>query len=258
MTSGPPITFLSPKGRKIVLDVRENCPSVTDPVRRMAAEDAVEGHAVVSDYRLPATVADTPAFEKKKNGRGMRMSLLLRPAVHAHNAVLVTALATVALCRALEAHTTHRYKIRWANEICRENGRIMARVEASCSLKPDGYLHYLILDVTAYLSDAEFPTRLSEIVSEVFDGIAQGTVGRIAYDFLRIFFPLYENLSYDRSFITEYKERSALDGHHAVLLRGEKKCRVLILGIDDDARLLVETRKKEIVPVMSRAELILH
>lgn len=251
------IVFLTPKGRRVSLRVDENFPSVSDPIRTLAASGGAEGRAFASDYRLPAFVPGAPIFSRIKKGRGLRLSLLLRPAVHARNAVLITALATVSLAAAMEAVSGKKYGIRWVNEVCGAKGDRVATVDAVCSLKPDGYLHYLILEVTAYLSPTDFPQSLSDTVTEVFDGIARGTVGLISEHFLHGFFSTYENLSYDRSFIEDYKKRSLLEGCRATLLQNGKRRRVTILGIDDDARLLVETRKKEVIPVSSRSEILL-
>lgn len=251
------IVFLTPKGRRVSLRVDENFPSVSDPIRTLAASGGAEGRAYAADYRLPAFVPGAPTFSKIKKGRGLRLSLLLRPAVHARNAVLITALATVALLAAMESVSGKEYGIRWVNEVCDAKGKAIATVDAACSLKPDGYLHYLILEVTAYLSPTDFPHRLSDTVTEVFEGIASGTVGRISEGFLREFFPAYENLSYDRSFIESYQKRSLLEGRRATLIQNGKRRRVTVLGIDDDARLLVETRKKEVIPVSSRSEILL-
>ncbi len=251
------IVFLTPKGRRVSLHVEENFPSVSDPVRMLAASGGAEGRAFAADYRLPAFVPGVPSFSKTKKGRALRLSLLLRPAIHARNAILITALATLSLAVAMETVSGKKYAVRWVNEVCDPKGKKVASVDAVCSLKPDGYLHYLILEVTAYLSPTDFPQRLSDIVTEVFDGIECGTVGRISECFLHEFFPTYENLSYDRSFIENYKQRSILKQKRAMLVQNGKRRRVTVLGIDDDARLLVETRKKEVIPVSSRSELIM-
>ena len=54
------IVFLTPKGRRVSLRVDANSPSVSDPIRTLAASGSAEGRAFAADYRLPAFVPGTP------------------------------------------------------------------------------------------------------------------------------------------------------------------------------------------------------
>ncbi len=249
------ISFLSSKGRRITLGLREHLLPTKDAVLLMAAEGAVEGQALISLVPLP-TVTAVPLLEKKSSGRGVSLALLLRPALHARSASLLSAMASVALSEALEGLSEERYFVRWPNEIVKENGRRVAVVDAQGALTPDGYLSYLILDISVYLSKKDFPVRLSDTVTEVFEGKTRSTAGRLGESFLRNFFRMYENISYDRSFIDAYRQRSSLTGKHALLLRGGRRRRVTIVGIDENAHLVVRTRTREQIAITSRAEII--
>lgn len=253
-------SFLTPKGRRVSFEVRTELPAPSELVRGMATAGIPEGTAIVSDYRDTSLCHDSDFFRKCRQGRGLRLSLLLRPVVHAKNAILLISMASVALCHALEQLTQKEFGVLWPDTVAvrdRRAVRPVATVDAVTSMKSDGYLEYFILDVSAALDDSLFPETLDDIVTEVFDGKRRTAVGKLAERFLLAFFPLYENIAYDHAFIADYKLRSLLDGKKATLLTGERRRRVTVIGIDNEARLLVETGKKEVIPVVSRSEIIL-
>ncbi len=249
------LSFLTPKGRRITLGLRTDLFLTKDAVLSMAAAGIAEGQALIASVPLPKDIA-APLFEKKLSGRGVSLALLLRPAIHARSASLLSAMASVALCEAIESLSEIRCYVRWPNEICKKSGRRIAVVDASGALTPEGYLSYFILDLSIYLSRRDFPVRLSDTVTEVFKGSAYSTVGRLGESFLKNFFRMYENISYDRSFVGEYRERSCLVGKHAYLLRGGKRRRVTVVGTDDNAQLVVRTRNREQIAVSSKAEIL--
>ncbi len=250
-------SFLTPKGKRVTLEMREGVKNPSLIVRNMAAAGLAEGNALLSDYRAGVSAErDNEFLQKSAVMHGFSLSLLLRPAVHARNATLLSAMAAVAFARALERVSGGECKIRWVDDIYVGREKI-AVTESSCSLRQDGYLNYLVLTVSARLPKRIFPEGLSDIVNEVFSGKANSLSARIAKCFLEAFFPMYESLSFDRSFIEEYKTRCNLIGRHALLLRDGRRRRVTVLGVDDNACLLVETSKKEVLSLSSRSEIYL-
>lgn len=252
--------FLTPNGKRVSFEVRTELPSPKELVLGMASAGIAEGTALVSDYRDTALCRDSEFLRKHAKQRGFRLSLLLRPIVHARNAILLTAMASVALCHALESQTQKEFGVVWPDGVAVRQGhnkKPLAAIDAVSSMKSDGYLEYFILDISAVLDKRLFPETLDGIVTEVFDGKRKTDAGRLAETFLLSFFRMYESIAYDHSFIADYKLRSVLDGRRAMLLSGERRRRVTVIGIDDEARLLVETGKREVIPVVSRSDVLL-
>jgi len=252
--------LLTPNGKRVSFEVRTELPSPKELVLGMATAGIPEGISLVSDYRDTALCHDSDFLHKSPKKRGFRLSLLLRPIVHARNAILLIAMASVALCHALEALTQKEFGVVWPDGIALRHGRskkTLATVDAVSSMKSDGYLEYFILDISAVLDERLFPETLDGIVTEVFDGKRRTDTGKLAEGFLVSFFRMYERIAYDHSFIADYKLRSVLDGKRATLLSGERRRRVTVIGIDDEARLLVETGKREVIPVVSRSDVLL-
>ncbi len=250
-------TWLSPKGRKITLAILTDAPSLSLMMQKEAALQKPEGTAFLVDYRNPSLCRDSAFIEKRAGSRALRLSLLLRPAFHAKHAVLLSSLSALALSRALETVAGLRPRIRWVDDIFCEKEKI-AVTESSCELRPNGYLSYWILNISLLLPRHLFPETLSDIAKEVFEGKEHAIAGRIATAFLTEFFTLYESLAYDRSFIEDYKKRCHLEKRKIFLLRDGKHLRATVLGIDDDAHLLVETKKHGILSIASRSEVAFY
>ena len=246
--------FFTPKGRRVTLEMREGLPSVSSVMQGMADAGLPEGQALLSDYRGNVSPDDAPFLQRRGDMHTARLSLLLRPALHAKNAMLLSALASVTFTHTLQRLGKEAIHIEWVDEIWTARGKI-AVMDSTCSLRSDGYLHHFILNISFLLPKPLFEEGLSDMVREVFDGMEHSLPGRISHAFLKEFFTLYESIAFDRSFVEEYKRLSALKGRHALLMQNGKRRRVTVLGIDDTARLLVETRKKEVLPVSSRSDI---
>ena len=122
---------------------------------------------------------------------------------------------------------------------------------------------YFVILLMLEITDNIFIIMKNNIVLIGMPGAGKSTVGVVLAKRLGMSFVDSDLVIQDtygkllQELIEDYKKRSILDGRRATLLHNGKRRRVTILGIDDDARLLVETRKKEVIPVSSRSELIL-
>ena len=80
---------------------------------------------------------------------------------------------------------------------------------------------------------------------------------RLTEAFIGEFFALYENYDSDRTFMREYKERSLLIGRRVKVRDGnEQLLPGKVCDVDNDARLIVETKDGERIAVTSRSEII--
>ncbi len=251
------VSLLSPKGRRITLELQSESPSLALQMQKEAAVGKPEGLALLSDYRTPSHCCDSAFIQKRGGRRALRLSLLLRPALHAKNAVLLSAASAVALARAVENVAGVSPAIRWVDDLFFGSDKL-AVTESSCELRPNGYLSYYILNISLLLPRRLFPETLSSIAKEVFEGKEHGIPGQIAKSFLTEFFAIYENIAYDRSFIEEYKTRCDIRRKKIFLLRDGKHIRAAVLGIDDDAHLMVETKKYGILSLTSRSEVMFY
>lgn len=119
--------------------------------------------------------------------------------------------------------------------------------EASFNLE-SASLDYAVLGIGVNVCEPEggFPPELTEKAGAVF---AHGCCppdmrNRLAAEILQRFWALYTRLP-DKAFLEEYKRRSILQGKAVDVIHVNHSRPAVVLGIDDECRLLVEYENGE-------------
>ena len=231
--------------------VRLECHKRVESCAAIAREYAMQGYtdrfAVISEY-------------DDKNGgesRGIYMSLLLRPSFFPSQAGLLSSLATVALIKALEEHTTSRLGIGWVSNIYCE-GRQIGGVTIEGKLDNFTTYEYIIVNFSAKLPNDDFPPRLTDLVRKVFESDNNSITTIIAKNILNKFFPLYTNMKNSSKFMQTYHQKFILSGVKLKLIENGKKttCKVLNIRLEDCA-LLVEAKDKSIQTITTPNSVII-
>lgn len=95
-------------------------------------------------------------------GKGLYLSLLLRPDLPAAQAAELTPWTAVAVCRALEGLTGLRPTIKWINDILLEDKKLCG-ILTEAAVAPDGSLEYVVVGIGLNLTQdrGDFPPDLA-------------------------------------------------------------------------------------------------
>lgn len=238
----------------------------TDGIRRYLAGEALP-YQIVTRQSVTSTNTElkaaaengAPAFsvlaaEEQTNGRGRRgrqfyspgkhglyMSVLLRPAFAAGDALSITTAAAVAVCRAIERESGKKPSIKWVNDVYLDGRKASGILtEASVDLESGG-LHYAILGIGINLSEPEggFPKEIAEIATTVYGKEAPPDAkNRMAAAILSAFYALYHALP-DKTHMAAYRAYSFVLGKPVNVLSAAGERPAVAEEIDDMAHLIV-------------------
>lgn len=215
--------------------------STNSLVREKADAGAPEGTLVLANHQSAGRGRLRRSFFSPAD-TGIYMSLLLRPRNFLPTqAVRITTMAAVALCRAIESVCEETAEIKWVNDIYVRGKKVCGILtEGSFGLE-SGLLEYAVLGIgiNLYPPEGGFDPDLQERAGALFDRKQDDMKNRLSAAFLREFFACYQTPQ-DSAYVREYTRRSFLIGKQVRIVLGDQERQALVLGIDEACRLLVE------------------
>lgn len=237
---------LTGKAKCVAVDVREEVTSTNTVLKELAEQGGAEGMVLIAKQQSAGKGRLGRSFASPK-GTGLYMSVLLRPRFSAEESLSITTAAAVAVAEAVERVTGRRAMIKWVNDVYLDGYKICGILtEASIDFETNG-LHYAVLGIGVNIQEPEggFQGELKEIAGALYRETApSGVRTALAAEILNCFFSFYESLE-KRSFLPEYRSRSLLTGKKIRFICGNKKLSGTVLGIDEEARLLVSLENGE-------------
>lgn len=204
---------------------------------------APEGCIVIANEQSAGRGRVSRSFFSPKD-TGIYMSLLLRPEGYSSKqAVRITTMAAVAMSEAIEAVSGEKAEIKWVNDIfVREKKVCGILTEASFNLE-NGLLEYAVLGIgiNIYQPENGFPEEISDIAGAVFHGNQNDVKNRLVSEFLNRFYGYYTD-SCQTDYVEQYRRRSFVIGKEVILTAGNESKAAVVIGIDDECRLLVRHR----------------
>lgn len=167
---------------------------------------------------------------------GLYMSLILRPAIDAQDALLITAAAAAAVSCAIDDISGKKSGIKWVNDVFIGQKKVCG-ILCESAFDPIGNgLSYVILGigVNLYTPDKGFPTELRDIAGSVFSSpLEEGTKERLLSKILEYFDGYYKALT-KKEYYKIYKKKCFIIGKDVTVIRGTQKeiCRVVDLETD--------------------------
>ena len=170
---------------------------------------------------------------------GLYMSILLRPALSANDALLITTAAAVAVCRAIENVIDCAPKIKWVNDIFVNDKKICGILTES-ALSGTGKLEFAVLGIGLNLSSpkGDFPLELQKIAGtlNITDDFKKA---RLCAGILNEFYTLYQNID-KKTYLEDYRRRSLLNGKPIYIHKNGEKIKAEAVGVADDFSLIAE------------------
>ena len=209
--------------------------------KTLALEGAPHGTMVLVGQQTAGRGRLGRRFESPE-GKGVYLSLVLRPSLPMTEAQAVTVSAAVAVCRAVKKLCGLELGIKWVNDLY-YNGKKVCGIltEAALDLE-SGMLDYAVLGLGFnVIAPAEgWPDDLRDVAGAIYDGTpAPGARAMLAAAFLNEFWPLYR-AGLRGGYLDEYRSRQALVGRQVLVTprQGEPR-QAAALGINDEWKLIV-------------------
>lgn len=210
--------------------------STNSRLKELALNGAPEGTLVIADAQTAGRGRLGRSFVSEK-GRGVYMSVLLRPDCRADEAPGLTANAAAAVCRALDRFGVNA-QIKWVNDVFL-GGRKICGILCESAVGSDGRLSYAVIGVGLNVLGDGFPPEIRDIAGSVQS--QSGLVlprEKLCSEIYRELKDMYSAWKKDPAcYIEDYRRRSLLTGK-SVRIGNETAA---VLGISDDFGLTVST-----------------
>jgi len=226
--------------------VEDRVTSTNTVLKKLAEQGSKEGTVLISQEQTAGKGRMGRSFYSPF-GCGLYMSILLRPGFSAENSLLITTAAAVAVAKGITEVTGAKTRIKWVNDVYIGWKKVCGILtEASVDFE-NGGLSYAVLGIGINVREAEGGfMELADVATAIYQQHPpKGARARLAATVLTHFMSYYRVLE-KKPFMREYQNLSLLTGVDIVYSIGAKQERGTVLGIDDDARLIVRLETGEI------------
>mgnify|MGYP000170302319 CR=1 FL=1 len=211
--------------------------------KTLALEGAPHGTMVLAGQQTAGRGRLGRRFESPA-GKGVYLSLVLRPSLPMTEAQAVTVSAAVAVCRAVKRLCGLDLGIKWVNDLYYNGKKVCGILTEGISDFETGQIEHLILGIGINTTVKDFPAELLATA-----GAAEGTYSKsaLAAETITQALGYIEDLD-SASFLPAYKEKSLVIGKTVTVYQGRYKVNpedeitgvpARVLDIADDGGLIV-------------------
>lgn len=179
------------------------------------------------------------------SGKGIYMSILLRPTFGIELSKRITSLTATAVSEAIDEVTELNTKIKWVNDIYVNDKKLAGILTEGHTNFESGKVEYIVVGIGINLYKQEFPDNLDNIITTVEDETNKVfSINKIIESILNKLIYYYENIK-DNIHINEYRKRSYVINKNVELnIHGNIKYGK-VLDIDDEGELIVLINDKK-------------
>lgn len=186
-------------------------------------------------------------FSPKESG--IYLSFLLHPSLSAKQCTKITTAAAVAAAESIDLISNKKSLIKWVNDIYLDGKKVAGILTETSFCGNSDRLEYAVMGIGVNLFNpkGDFPEDIKGKAGSVFGQLLPSSQITIKFiqEFVKRFLDIYAILP-DTLYMDNYKSRSMLTGKNISFLKNGEKCSGFVLGIDDDAQLLLATDKGSI------------
>ncbi len=230
--------FLNNKNLKI--DIRESVTSTNIILKELAENNTEEGIILLAHEQTNGKGRKNRTFYSPKS-TGIYMSILLRPTCPITEALFITTASAVAVANAV-SELTVEVKIKWVNDVYLRDKKICGILtEASTDFETNS-LKYVVLGIGLNVSVPKngFDKEISNIAGAIFkEEVSKEIYCKLIASIINKFFDFYRDLE-SKSFMKDYREKSMLTGQSVDLLSNNIVEKGTVIGIDDEAKLIIK------------------
>ena len=221
----------------------EEIDSTNRYLKELAARGAKEGTIVIANRQSAGRGRLGRSFFSPEGG--IYMSMVLRPAILAEKAILITTCAAVAVARAIESICKESAGIKWVNDIFIKNKKVCG-ILAEAGLDPDKEVpSYVVLGIGINVKQQSVPEELKSIVGCLEDAGQKVLKEDLIAAVWEEFATLYQDIS-TAVYMEEYKERSVLLNREVVVYWPQEEYTARVTDIDREGHLVLEREGKRV------------
>lgn len=181
-------------------------------------------------------------------GSGLYMTITFCPDFGLDKAMLITTIAAVAVCRAIEQVTGLYPKIKWVNDIYLNGKKLCGIMTEAQSSVETGTIEKIILGIGINCFTGSFPEELSDIATCLEDAPKDFSRGQLAAEIVNQFFDAIEEGD-TAPLLREYKAKSFILGERITIYntnsgtspdRNTKGIKARAIDIDENGGLVIE------------------
>lgn len=222
-------------GEIIILD---ETASTNNYAKELAANGAAHGTVIIAEKQSSGKGRLGRKFESPA-GKGLYMSVIVRPEFPIEFAPLITSAAAVASAEAVEMLCGRHVGVKWVNDLYMNGKKICGILtEASLGLEMN-MLDFAVIGIGINVRSFDFGAELNSRVTTIEDAsgkiISRNELCALILERLEIYLDGIEN----RSYLEEYRRREILTGNIITANAGNQTVRGFAEGVDDNANLRI-------------------
>lgn len=213
-------------------------------VKRQALDDEKHGLVVVAEEQLKGRGRKGRQWVSPK-GKGIWMSLMLKPELSPISAPMLTLVAGLAVCEAIQEQTGLEAQIKWPNDI-------VVRKKKVCGILTEmngeiDHLNYIVLGIGVNVNVEGFPKELEDIATSL--KIASGKeVSRVQLlqrilEKLEGYYKIFEIDGNLKNLIEAYKSHCITYNKEVKVLGPVETIEGIVVDITNQGELIIETEE---------------
>ncbi|MFE9276497.1 biotin--[acetyl-CoA-carboxylase] ligase [Paenibacillus glucanolyticus] len=227
--------------------------STQEDARQLAEEGAPEGTLVISEEQTGGRGRMGRRFHSPR-GKGIWMSLVLRPKQPLHLTQQLTLLTGVAVCRAIMKSAGIKTDIKWPNDILFQGKKVCGILLESAT--EDERVRYCVagIGISANLKETDFPEELRDVATSI--RMAGGkTINRTELiqtimAEMEVLYELYNEQGFE-PISSLWEALSGSIGREVRVQTMRDSFIGIATGLNKDGALLVRNNENETIPVYS-------
>ena len=219
--------------------------STNDRAKVMAQNGAPHGTVLVAGHQTKGRGRMGRSFSSPE-GKGIYLSVILRPKRPVRELMHLTCAAGVAMCDAVESTIGLRPGIKWINDLV-VNGKKLGGILTELSIAPGTDLvQYAIIGIGINCTQTpdEFPEEIRDIATSLLTATGKAPdMGRLAAAMIQSLYEMDSGLQQQKTPLMDaYRKDCVTLGAEVVVLKNDKKRYGSALDIDPEGGLLVQFR----------------
>jgi len=243
--------FLTRKSLAEKINIFDSLESTDKTAKELAIAGADHGTVIVADHQVAGKGRRGRAFSSPA-GHGLYMSIVLRPEqIQVEVPTLVTMLAAVATCEAIEVISNESPQIKWVNDIFIGDKKVCGISAEAVTDLESGDVQWMVVGIGVNFSTPteDFPEELRQIAGSVFpDGDAPTTRNHLAAEVINRILAPRETCD-TIAMLDEYRKRLFILGNTITVLAPNETYEAKAIDIDSMGHLIVlrNTGEQEIL-----------
>lgn len=222
--------------------------------KRIAEGGFLDGSVIIADEQLNGRGRMGRNWVSPK-GKGIWMTIMLKPKINPADASKVTLLTACAVCKAIEEVSGLSTKIKWPNDIVL-NGKKLCGILTEMSAEIDE-INYLIIGigVNVNIDLEDFPQELRDFATsmkiEKGDGVVRKELAAAIINNFERYYNGFIKTGSIRDYISEYKERSAILGKEVKVASSTFELQGTVVDISEEGQLQLELQDGSMKEIIS-------